>query len=41
VPLKRLAFNVGEGAWSDTETVADDVTVKFRLTLQPQTATSK
>lgn len=35
VPLKRLAFNVGEGAWSDTDTVADDVLVKFRLILQP------
>jgi polyisoprenoid-binding protein YceI len=41
VPLKRLAFNVGEGAWSDTDTVADDVLVKFRLTLQPQSAASK
>lgn len=33
VPLKRLAFNVGEGEWADTETVADEVLVKFRLNL--------
>jgi len=33
VPLKRLAFNVGEGEWADTETVADEVQVKFRLSL--------
>jgi polyisoprenoid-binding protein YceI len=31
--LKRLAFRIGEGPWSDTETVADDVLVKFRFTL--------
>ena len=29
--IKRLQFKIGEGAWSDTETVADDVQVKFRL----------
>ncbi|EIJ44218.1 hypothetical protein BegalDRAFT_3400 [Beggiatoa alba B18LD] len=29
--LKRLQFNIGEGAWSDTETVADDVTIKFSV----------
>ena len=29
--LKRLQFKIGEGAWSDTETVADDVQVKFRI----------
>ena len=31
--LKRLAFRIGEGPWSDTDTVADDVLVKFRFTL--------
>ncbi|HZP92925.1 MAG TPA: YceI family protein [Burkholderiales bacterium] len=30
-PLMRLQFNVGEGAWSDTETVADEVQVRFRI----------
>ena len=29
--LKRLQFKIGEGVWSDTETVADEVQVKFRL----------
>jgi polyisoprenoid-binding protein YceI len=29
--LKRLQFKIGEGAWSDTETVADEVQVKFRV----------
>jgi polyisoprenoid-binding protein YceI len=31
--LKRLAFNIGEGVWKDTDTVADDVTVRFRFAL--------
>lgn len=31
--IKRLAFRIGEGAWSDTSMVADDVQVRFRLTL--------
>ena len=29
--LKRLQFKIGDGAWSDTETVADDVQVNFRI----------
>ena len=29
--LKRLQFKIGDGVWSDTETVADDVQVKFRI----------
>jgi polyisoprenoid-binding protein YceI len=31
--LKRLAFRIGEGPWADTDTVADDILVKFRFTL--------
>lgn len=31
--LKRLLFRLGEGHWSDTETVADDVLVRFRFSL--------
>ena len=27
--IKRLAFKIGEGEWSDTGMVADDVQVKF------------
>ena len=29
--LKRLQFKIGDGPWSDTDTVADDVQVKFRI----------
>ena len=29
--LKRLQFKIGDGVWSDTETVADEVQVKFRI----------
>lgn len=33
VVVKRLAFSVGEGEWSDTSLVADDVEIRFRLAL--------
>ena len=29
--LKRLQFKIGEGVWSDTDTVADEVQVKFHI----------
>jgi len=29
--LKRLQFKIGDGVWSDTDTVADEVQVKFRI----------
>ena len=29
--IKRLDFKIGEGEWTDTSVVADDVTVKFKL----------
>jgi polyisoprenoid-binding protein YceI len=32
LPIKRLAFNIGEGEWKDTTMVADDVTIKFHVT---------
>lgn len=32
-PLRRLQFRIGEGPWSDTDTVADEVLVRFRFTL--------
>jgi polyisoprenoid-binding protein YceI len=35
VPIKRLAFNIGEGEWKDTSIVADDVTIKFRISAAP------
>ena len=32
LPIKRLAYNIGEGEWKDTSMVADDVVIKFRVT---------
>lgn len=31
LPIKRLAFNIGEGEWKDTSMVADEVLIKFRF----------
>ena len=31
LPIRRLAFNIGEGEWKDTGTVADEVVIKFRI----------
>jgi polyisoprenoid-binding protein YceI len=31
--LRRLQFKIGDGPWADTETVADDVTVRFKFVL--------
>lgn len=31
--LKRLAFKIGEGEWADTSMVADEVQVRFKLSL--------
>jgi polyisoprenoid-binding protein YceI len=31
LPIKRLAFNIGEGEWKDTGMVADEVVIKFRV----------
>lgn len=33
LPLKRLAFKIGDGEWADTSMVADEVQVKFSLVL--------
>jgi len=30
-PLLRLQYKIGDGAWSDTDTVADEVQVRFRI----------
>ena len=32
LPIKRLAFNIGDGEWKDTSMVADEVLIKFRVT---------
>ena len=31
VPIRRLAFSIGEGEWKDTALLADEVLVKFHL----------
>lgn len=31
LPIKRLAFDIGEGEWKDTGMVADEVTIKFHI----------
>lgn len=31
LPIRRLAFNIGEGEWKDTSMVADEVLIKFRV----------
>jgi polyisoprenoid-binding protein YceI len=31
--LKRLDFKIGDGEWADTSMVANDVQVKFKLSL--------
>jgi hypothetical protein len=31
--IQRLAFKVGEGEWADTQIVANDVAVRFKLAL--------
>jgi polyisoprenoid-binding protein YceI len=33
--LRRLEFGIGEGAWGDPDTVADEVQVRFRLVAAP------
>jgi hypothetical protein len=31
--IKRLAYRVGDGEWTDTSLLADDVQVRFKLVL--------
>jgi polyisoprenoid-binding protein YceI len=31
LPIKRLAFNIGEGEWKDTSLIADEVIIKFNV----------
>jgi len=35
LPIKRLAFNIGEGDWKDTGMVADEVSIKFHVVTTP------
>lgn len=39
--IKRLQFNIGEGAWKDTDTVADDVQIRFRIAISTKPAVKK
>lgn len=32
-PLRRLDYGIGTGIWSDTDTVADEVRIRFHFTL--------
>lgn len=34
LPIRRLAFNIGEDEWKDTSMVADEVVIKFRVAAQ-------
>jgi polyisoprenoid-binding protein YceI len=40
-PIKRLQYNIGEGVWKDTDTVADEVLIKFRLVIAKATVAGK
>lgn len=31
LPIRRLQFNIGEGEWKDTSTIADEVQIRFRI----------
>lgn len=33
IPILRLQYGIGDGAWADVGTVADEVQVRFRFTL--------
>ncbi|HEY4071512.1 MAG TPA: YceI family protein [Herbaspirillum sp.] len=35
LPIKRLTYNIGEGDWKDTDTVADEVLIKFHVVTTP------
>lgn len=39
--IKRLQYNIGEGAWRDTDTVADNVQIKFRIVVAVRPAARK
>jgi polyisoprenoid-binding protein YceI len=38
LPIRRLQFGIGEGAWSDTSAVADEVEVRFHLVAEASAA---
>jgi polyisoprenoid-binding protein YceI len=34
LPIRRLAFGIGDGEWKDTSIVADEVVIRFRVVAQ-------
>jgi polyisoprenoid-binding protein YceI len=40
-PIKRLQYNIGEGVWKDTDTVADEVQIKFHIVVAAGKAAAK
>jgi polyisoprenoid-binding protein YceI len=38
LPIRRLAFGIGEGEWRDPSVVADEVIVRFRLVVPASAA---
>jgi len=40
-PVKRLQYNIGEGVWKDTDTVADEVQIKFHIVVAADKAAGK
>lgn len=41
IPIRRLQYGIGDGAWADTSVIADEVQVRFRLTLSATPAVRK
>ena len=39
--IKRLDYKIGDGTWSDTDTVANEVEIRFKLSLPALAASSK
>ncbi len=39
--VKRLQYNIGEGAWKDTDTVADEVQIRYHIVLAGKPAAKK
>jgi polyisoprenoid-binding protein YceI len=35
LPIRRLAFSIGDGEWKDTSMVADEVVIRFRVLAKP------
>ena len=40
-PVKRLQYNIGEGVWKDTDTVADEVQIRFHIVVAGDKASGK